>query len=396
VESLVKELYEATCEAKNWSMVRHTSGLLGKKLPSLALSLTDLIVRQKQVTVGLPGKEIIISRPLGSQELKEKIDLAHEGDVSTSSLSQEILIYLAMFIRTEPFLFNGMLRLRVGLIIQVMASELSRTLSIPLEEAEDKLLNLSPFETKNLLHHIMSGQEYGIQEHGSKVMIFTLCTSISRNNPSNRQLSMFPVDSLPSSSGSSVVEEEGEDRTGIWRRRRLLDGSLNRVPPGFYTKVWTLLEKCQGLCIQGRCLSQALCQEMTSGEMKFHLECEALLTSVSLPDYRQLVVEAILVLILIVEYNVVTYLGGYIKVENIVKKANQIFLEDHAQSNVQGATKFCCLEKAGKCGGSGGICNLFYDSAPSGTFGTISYLVRAACSVLETIPDEGEIDCNVM
>ena len=29
-----------------------------------------------------------------------------------------------------------------------MASELSRTLSIPLEEAEDKLLNLSPFETK--------------------------------------------------------------------------------------------------------------------------------------------------------------------------------------------------------------------------------------------------------
>ena len=25
---------------------------------------------------------------------------------------------------------------------------------------------------------------------------------------------MFPVDSLPSSSGSSVVEEEGEDRNG--------------------------------------------------------------------------------------------------------------------------------------------------------------------------------------
>ena len=41
---------------------------------------------------------------------------------------QEILVYLAMFIRTEPKLFNEMLRLRVGLIIQVMASELSRTL----------------------------------------------------------------------------------------------------------------------------------------------------------------------------------------------------------------------------------------------------------------------------
>jgi len=42
--------------------------------------------------------------------------------------TQEILVYLAMFIRTEPKLFNEMLRIRVGLIIQVMASELARTL----------------------------------------------------------------------------------------------------------------------------------------------------------------------------------------------------------------------------------------------------------------------------
>ena len=44
------------------------------------------------------------------------------------SLLQELMIYLAMFIRTEPKLFHEMLRLRVGLIIQVMASELARTL----------------------------------------------------------------------------------------------------------------------------------------------------------------------------------------------------------------------------------------------------------------------------
>ena len=44
------------------------------------------------------------------------------------SSTQELMIYLAMFIRTEPKLFHEMLRLRVGLIIQVMASELARTL----------------------------------------------------------------------------------------------------------------------------------------------------------------------------------------------------------------------------------------------------------------------------
>jgi len=339
---------------------------------------------------------MIISRPHGAQELKDKIYSAHEGDVSTSSLSQEILIYLAMFIRSEPQLFNGMLRLRVGLIIQVMASELARTLNIDGEVAQDKLLNMSPFETKNLLHHIMSGQEYGIQDTGSKVTIYTLSTSISRT-VNSKQMSVLPVipESLPSSAGSSITEEEGEDRTGIWRRRRLLDGSLNRVPPQFYTKMWILLEKCQGLIVQGRSLPQSLTQEMTSGEMKFHLECEALLTTVAQPDLRQLVVEAILVLILIVENNVVPYLGGVIVVENIVNTANTIFLEDQAQMKSD-SHQLCCVQEKGCCGGSGGICVLFYDSAPSGTYGTISYLIRSACRVLDSVPDDGEIDCNQM
>jgi hypothetical protein len=33
------------------------------------------------------------------------------------------------------------------------------------------------------------------------------------------------------------------DRHGQWIRRRRLDGSLNRVPIGFYSKVWMALEK---------------------------------------------------------------------------------------------------------------------------------------------------------
>lgn len=51
-------------------------------------------MRQKQVTVGLPGKEIVITRPVGAQELRLKIVKAHEGDVSTSSLSQVYIVDL--------------------------------------------------------------------------------------------------------------------------------------------------------------------------------------------------------------------------------------------------------------------------------------------------------------
>ena len=43
-----------------------------------------------------------------------------------------------------------------------MAMELGRTLKIGAEEATEKLLNLSTIQTKNLLHHIMSGQEYEV------------------------------------------------------------------------------------------------------------------------------------------------------------------------------------------------------------------------------------------
>lgn len=43
-------------------------------------------------------------------------------------LLQEIMVYLAMYVRSQPALFGDMLRLRIGLIMQVMATELARSL----------------------------------------------------------------------------------------------------------------------------------------------------------------------------------------------------------------------------------------------------------------------------
>lgn len=33
----------------------------------------------------------------------------------------------------------------------------------PGEEASESLMNLSPFDMKNLLHHILSGKEFGVE-----------------------------------------------------------------------------------------------------------------------------------------------------------------------------------------------------------------------------------------
>ena len=50
------------------------------------------------------------------------------NDHSAVALTQEILVYLSMFVRSEPELFQEVLRLRIGLIQNVMVSELSRAM----------------------------------------------------------------------------------------------------------------------------------------------------------------------------------------------------------------------------------------------------------------------------
>ena len=54
VRDLCVTLYEAACAKKNWGIVRHTAGLLGKRVEDLSKSVTDLLVRQKQVRVRFP------------------------------------------------------------------------------------------------------------------------------------------------------------------------------------------------------------------------------------------------------------------------------------------------------------------------------------------------------
>lgn len=54
-----------------WGLVRHTAGMLGKRVEDLAKSVTDLLVRQKQITVGMPpNNEHTITAPLPESELR--------------------------------------------------------------------------------------------------------------------------------------------------------------------------------------------------------------------------------------------------------------------------------------------------------------------------------------
>ena len=138
---------------------------------------------------------------------------------------------------------------------------------------------------------------------------------------------------------------------------------------------------------------------MTSGEMKFALEVESVLNTVPEPEFRQLLVEALIILCDAVLNKIVPLLDDIIDIEAIVGQANQIFLRD--QIEYDGDATLCCAKgeipkvQNNMCG-SAGICRHFYDSAPSGQYGTMCYIVRGACVVLDKIPEKGDIECMPM
>lgn len=399
IKELLVELYEKAGHWKHWGLVRHTAGLLKKRVEELALAATDLLVRQKQLSVGLPpDRERVIMRPLPPDELAKIIFDACGEDLSSASLTQELLIYLAMFIRTEPKLFNEMLRLRVGLIIQVMASELARTLKCTGDEASEHLMNLSPFEMKTLLHHILSGKEFVIStEHTNVEDECRLSVStkkvgeeatefarLSRKPHAKMQKSIHHIDPNDLEKDDEGVES---DRQGQWLRRRRLDGALNRVPVGFYPRVWKVLKMCHGLVIEGQHLPHSLTREMTPGEFKFALHVEMVLNRIPQPEYRQLMVEALMVLTLLTENdNSKLSFSTLIYVDKIVHTANAIYLKDQKiPSDVMEHSK-----------GAAGISLHFYDTAPSGRFGTMSYLCRALATILPIPVDkDANVDCAV-
>lgn len=418
IHKLLDELYDKACQVKLWSLVRHTAGLLRKRVGDITGSLTDLLVRGKQVTLGIPqqGREEVIDRPYPPQELKNIIFSVFGEDIGTAVVTQELLVYLGVFARVDPALFKEMLRLRVGLIIEVMVAELARSMDCSGEDAADYFMNLSPFEMKTLLYHILSGKEFGTADSstrmGSEKQLSILSIDLPKRvgikqlsktirhisgrgahhhagvnlkPPPGRQKSKS--DEEDEDSGSEDEGSERNNRLGQWIRRRCLDGALNRVPEDFYPNVWRVLEKCRGVSIYKQFLPHAMVEEMTPRELKFALCVEAALNRIQEPEYRQLVVEALMVLALVIENYPDQTLGETVDVDSLVWDGYQAYFKD--QINLKGDSTICCARSAHdrhSCGGALGICRYFYDTAPSGRYGTMTYFSVALANRVSGLP----------
>ncbi|XP_047445631.1 phosphorylase b kinase regulatory subunit alpha, skeletal muscle isoform isoform X4 [Mugil cephalus] len=436
VRTLLTDLYVKAGELKHWSLIRMISGMLKKKVEELDSACSDMLAHQKHLTVGLPPepREKTITAPIPPDQLAALIDEASDGNISIAILTQEIMVYLAMSIRTQPDLFSEMFRLRIGLIIQVMATELAQSLNCSGEEATESLMSLSPSELKNLLHHILSGKEFGVQrsvreldagispaisihhlgnvgatkseragisklksdmkmaEHRLSVSDpfkdhrLSLTDAIAESVRSqsldieNIESGRYRLPSIESLDIPESIPASKDTRHGQWLRRRRLDGALNRVPVGFYQKVWKILQKCHGLSIEGFVLPSSTTREMTPGEIKFAVHVETVLNRVPQPEYRQLLVEAILVLTMLADVDIQS-IGSIIHVEKIVHTANDMFHKDQMDLGAE--------EHILERDPSTGVCRLLYDSAPSGRFGSMTYLTKAVALYVQDFLPSG-------
>ena len=127
---------------------------------------------------------------------------------------------------------------------------------------------------------------------------------------------------------------------------------------------------------------------MTESEMNFALAVEERLNQISQPELRQLFVEAIIILAAIFEHlpkHVVPGVKGtVIHVERLVQRAISLYSRESISETSTGGRLIG--------GSSCGVDVNFYDLAPSGEFGTMTYLTRAVMEMIELPP---ETECAV-
>ncbi|MBW4464052.1 MAG: glycoside hydrolase family 15 protein [Pegethrix bostrychoides GSE-TBD4-15B] len=317
VADLLDEVYRKASQIHLWAVIRRSAALLNKSDMSLADAVTDILVRGKQIAVGKAYSEAsLITTPMQPNDILEKIAIFCGNDVRDRPLTQEILIYLSLLIKTDPQLFDGLLTLRVGYLILLITTNLAQELEVTQDEAYEKLMQLNPFEVKQRLSRVLAGYDSLDQ------------ALLQQESLRIRQQEAIEWVIAPEAAAKTTTATD-------WWQQRQRDGSLNRVPSGFYPKVWQVMQHCRGVVIgdkldrRNRLESEIILAEMTPGEKNFALRIEHLLNSIQAPEYRQVNIEALMELAAIAERNPELQIEQYIVLDVLVGHAVRLAWLDH-------------------------------------------------------------------
>ncbi len=324
VRRLLEDVYQqaARGDAQKrpyWSVVRRAAALLGKVDFALADAVTDILVRQKQITVGKAYfEDALVTHPILPDDMVAKIRQFAGEDLREVVLTQEILIFLGLLLKSEPEIFSDLLTLRVGYFILLITTELANEKAIRQDEAHECLMSLSPSEIQSRLRRVL-------QARGETVVTLR----------QQESLAVKGSEQLPELS-EAVLEEPTPE--GGWMKMRKRQGTLGLVPKDFYPQVWQLMHHCQGLVVgdkmerRNRLESASLLAEMTAEENNFAIWVEHLLNKIEFPEYRQLNIEALQALANLTRHADDLWIDDFITMDVLIGHAvRQAWLENHLE-----------------------------------------------------------------
>ncbi|MGK7911206.1 MAG: glycoside hydrolase family 15 protein [Synechococcus sp.] len=318
VRDLLDEVYRRAIGLQEWSVVRRAAGLLQKVDIGLADAVTDILVRQKVIAVGKAySAESTIVKPLAQEQIIRKILKFCSEDVREHVLTQEIVIFLSLLIRSEPVLFDNLMTVRVSNLILLISGEIAGEEGLEQGDAYERLMGLSPFDIKAKLRQVLEAYS-------------------QFDRTVEQQESLHVEDDSPEFQDVEVPDAEVPTPEGGWLRLRKLDGSVNRVPSDFYERVWQTMQHCRGLAIgdklerRNRLDSRTILAEMTPGEKNFALAVEHLLNKIGAPEYRQLNVEALMAISQAIEANPNLRFNDYLVMDVLIGHAVRLaWLGEH-------------------------------------------------------------------
>ncbi|CAH0557440.1 unnamed protein product [Brassicogethes aeneus] len=304
VQEHLQNLYYRAGNVRHWAAVRYTSSLLHHNVDSISPFITAVLVHGKQLTVGVIGqKETVFDKPMTPNEIQSVVyDTIQPYDVIQAVLQQEVILYCGRLISTNPELFRGILKIRVGWVLEALKYYLE------IFGKSKKIEEHSPYEVRQLLYKVLSIKEWNSKDQ------------------------LTP------------------------RQRRQLEGCLCRVPSCFYNQVWDVMTRTpQGIKVAGKIIpQQPTLSQMTRNELTFSLLVEQIISNTMLnhiqqPEYRQLIVELLNIVSTILGRNPELTFSQPLELEQLIKDAAHMFAKDNnlKEENISNLVEIPYLQSTG-------------------------------------------------
>ncbi len=312
IRKLVEEVYAKACELRLWSVIRLAAGLLDKYYDRLDVAVQEMIIRQKQVMVGRShNPSATINETQSCRDIFNQIKESCENDVRETQLNQEVLALLGGLVKAKPELFDGILTIRTGHLLLLCISEYAEENNIKEDESFEAFANLSPYCVKQRLEALLSHyQKATVRFNGIQTLQYV---------KSNSDLVFI-----------NFTEQDNPkipDKLTDWQEWRRQSGTIVGLPGTFYQKLWLLLGRCKGIVIgdrynwRSRLDTDYIFGAMTKGERSFALLVDGALNEIHSPEYRYLIIEAIMAISLFVEVNPDLKFDDYLMLDSIIERA---------------------------------------------------------------------------